>query len=128
MFAISGAWAQTNSDFNVTVNLGPNPPNAGTVFPGESTSLRVTLANNSTSVAITNGAYTGSLPASGNTRLVMDGVGTISPPACGGSITTADGDPSVSFSGVTVPVRDVLVPGSGECYIDLPVPYVCKFS
>ncbi|MEM1402510.1 MAG: SdrD B-like domain-containing protein [Pseudomonadota bacterium] len=121
VLSVSSAWAQIDSNFNVTVNLGPNPPNAGTVFPGEGTSLRVTLANNSTTTAITNGSYTGALPASGNTRLVMDGVGVISPPACGGSITTADGDPSVSFSGITIPARSIGVPGSGECYIDLPV-------
>lgn len=115
------AFAQTNADFNVTVNTGPVAPNAATVYPGESTSLRVTLSNNSIVSPITNVSYSGSLPVGANASLVVDGVSTISPGACGGSITTTPGSSAVDFSGITIPVRDPIVAGSGECYIDLPV-------
>lgn len=112
-----------NPEFNVTVNTGPVPPNAGTVYPGEPTSLRVTLSNNSLTVPLTNVGYSNSLPAGATHGLVINGASAITgDPGCtGGTLTTISGQSTVMLSGLTVPVRQAGVPGSGECYLDLPV-------
>lgn len=112
-----------NPDFNAGVNTGPVPPNAATVFPGEATSLRVTLSNNSLVNPITGVNYSGALETTATAGLVIDGVASITGDAgcVGGTLTTTPGQPGISLSGLTIPVRVNGVPGSGECYLDLPV-------
>ena len=46
------------ADFNVTVNTGPVPPNADTVYPGEATSVRITLSNNNIATSLTGVNFT----------------------------------------------------------------------
>ncbi|MFK7830365.1 MAG: SdrD B-like domain-containing protein [Congregibacter sp.] len=121
VFSTTALAQATDPDFNVTVNTGPVAPNADTVFPGETTSLRITLANNSTGAPITAAAYSGSLPSNVTSALLVDGAGTISPAACGGSLTLTPGTQGINFSGVTVPVRTAGVAGTGECYVDFPI-------
>lgn len=112
----------TNPNFSVTVNTGPIPPNSNTVYPGELTSIRITLANNSTLASIENTAFNKPLPTSATGGLVISGSGTLSGAGCtGGVLSTADGQPGVTLGGLTIPARIDGVPGSGECYIDLPV-------
>jgi uncharacterized repeat protein (TIGR01451 family) len=119
----AGASAQLNPDFNVTVNTGPVAPNGDTVFPGEATSLRVTLSNNSLLTPLTNVAYSGAFQVVAGAGLLVNGPSSISgDPGCtGGTLTTTPGQPDIVLSGLTVPVRQDGVAGSGECYIDLPV-------
>lgn len=117
------SYAQVASDFNVTVNTGPVAPNSPTVFPGEATSLRITLANNSTTANITGAGFNQPLPSTATHSLLIDGTATISgDPGCtGGVLAAASGQGSVSLTGLTVPARQAGVAGSGECYIDLPI-------
>tara|TARA_R100000687_G_scaffold67140_1_gene56110 strand:+ start:10349 stop:15865 length:5517 start_codon:yes stop_codon:yes gene_type:complete len=111
-----------NPDFSVTVNTGPTPPNSDTVYPGELTSLRITLSNNSTLASIDNAAFSKALPASAIGGLLIAGGGSVSGAGCtGGVLSTVDGQPGVTLSGLTIPPRTDGVAGSGECYIDLPV-------
>lgn len=111
-----------NPDFSVTVNPGFVAPNATTVFPGELTSLRITLANNSTTNGITNAAFSGAMQTLANAGLVVgEGVSTLSGACIGGTLTVSSGSPSVAFAGVGIPPRDPLVAGSGSCFVDLSV-------
>ena len=112
-----------NADFNVTVNTGAVPPNNATVYPGEATSLRVTLANNSTVNPLTGVNFNKALPGTAVHSLLINGASSIGgDPGCtGGTLTTTPGLPGVVLSGLTIPVRQNGVPGSGECYIELPI-------
>lgn len=108
------AQAQQNLNFAVTVNPGATSPNATTVFPGELTSVRISLQNNG-NTAITNASYNTSdstvLPDSGSASLVVAGPGSTT---CGGTVTAAQGSGSIAFSGLSIPAND-------ECYVDVPL-------
>ncbi len=123
MLVFSGWAAAQNADFNVTVNTGPLPPNSDTVFPGEPTSLRVTLSNNSTVDPLTGVGYSKALPNGAVIGLIINGASAINGDSgcVGGTLTTTPGSSGVTLSGLTVPPRQVGVPGTGECYLDLPV-------
>lgn len=118
----SPAMAQL-ADFNVTVNTSPVLPNPDTVYPGEATSIRVTLSNNSTVSSITGVNYIKALPTTANNGLQVNGASAINGDAgcVGGTLTTASGSSAVSLSGLTIPPRVLGVPGSGECYLDIPI-------
>lgn len=125
LLASAGSAFAQNPDFNVTVNTSPDLPNATTVFPGEATSLRVTVSNNSTGAALTNVSFNRDLGSSAVVGLVIDGpvpgFPRISGAGCvGGTVTTTIGQPGVQLAGLTVPPQDGS-PGSGQCFIDLPV-------
>lgn len=116
------ALAQQNADFSVTVNTGPVAPNSGSVYPGQPTSLRVTLSNNSTESVINNISFSKDLPSSSSGGLVMTGSGEITGDGCsGGTLTTVAGQPGVALSGLSIAPRIDGAPGSGQCYLDLPV-------
>ncbi|MEZ5502365.1 MAG: hypothetical protein R3E50_06790 [Halioglobus sp.] len=121
--ALSGSALAQNTDFNVTVNTGPVPPNSATVYPGQATSLRITLSNNSTSIPLTGVGYSKPLPTNAVNGLLVNGASAINgDPGCvGGTLTTSAGQPGISLSGLTVPARQIGVAGSGECYLDIPV-------
>jgi uncharacterized repeat protein (TIGR01451 family) len=114
----NAALAQVAVDFDVTVNLGATPPNSGTVLPGEATSMRITLKNNSTTVPLTGVTFSKALPSAiGNTSgLLVNGTGVItgSPSCLTGTLTTNPQMAGISLSGLTIPV-------SGECYLDIPI-------
>jgi large repetitive protein len=120
---LSGTALAQNSDFNVTVNTGAVAPNSDTVYPGQPTSLRITLSNNSTSIALTGVGYSKPLPTNAINGLRVNGPSAITGAAgcTGGTLTTSTGLPGISLSGLTVPVRQIGVGGSGECYLDIPV-------
>ncbi|MFK7976864.1 MAG: hypothetical protein AB8C02_12055, partial [Halioglobus sp.] len=111
------------ADFNVTVNTGPAAPNDDTVFPGQPTSIRVTLTNNSTINPITGVNFTKALPTTANNGLQVNGASAINGDAgcAGGALTTTPGSSAISLAGLTIPVRQLGVPGSGECYLDIPI-------
>lgn len=111
------------ADFNVTVNTSPILPNNDTVYPGEATSIRVTLSNNSTVSSITGVNYSKALPTTANNGLIVNGASAINGDAgcVGGTLTTTPGSSAVSLSGLTIPPRQLGVPGSGECYLDIPI-------
>ncbi|KZX58331.1 hypothetical protein A3709_02390 [Halioglobus sp. HI00S01] len=112
----------TNPNFSVSVNAGLNAPNSTLVYPGEKTSLRVTLSNGSTITEITGVNFSNSLPTSALSGLLVDGEAEISGPGCtSGTLTTLPGEPGISLSNLTVPVRQEGVAGSGECYLDIPI-------
>ncbi len=117
------AFAQVAIDFNVTVNVGAVPPNSGTVFPGEATSMRVTLSNNSTTVPLTGVNFIEALPSTANNGLLVNGASAITGDVgcMGGTLTTSPGTDGISLSGLTIPVRQTGVAGSGECYLDFPI-------
>lgn len=125
IFCLSGAaQAQvTNSNFNVTVNTGPVAPNDDTVNPGEPTSLRISLANNSTLNPLTGVNFDKDLPTTAIAALRVNGASSINGDAgcVGGTLTTNIGQAGVELSGLTIPARVDGVAGSGECYIDIPV-------
>ncbi|MFK8042621.1 beta strand repeat-containing protein, partial [Congregibacter sp.] len=113
------AWSQ-NPDFNVTVNTGPVAPNSTTVFPGELTSLRVTLSNNSIVNAITGVSFNGAFQTFGTAGLVIGEGASALTGSCGtGTLTVTPGSSSILVSGVDIPARIDGVAGSGECYVDL---------
>lgn len=118
----AGAAAQ-NAAFNVTVNTGVVAPNSDTVYPGEPTSVRITLSNNSTGSPLTGVGYSKPLPTTSNNGLLVNGTSVISgDPGCiGGTLSTTSGEPGISLSGLTVPPRREGVAGSGECYLDIPI-------
>lgn len=117
------AFGQIAADFNITVNVGALPPNSGTVFPGEATSLRVTLSNNSTSAPLTGVNFSKSLPSTASNGLLVNGISAITGDVgcSGGILTTSPGTDGISLSGLTIPVRQTGVAGSGECYLDFPI-------
>ncbi|HEY7886581.1 MAG TPA: SdrD B-like domain-containing protein [Cellvibrionaceae bacterium] len=110
-----------NANFAVTVNTGPTPPNSDTVYPGEATSLRITLSNNSTIESIPGVNFDKALPTTATGGLWVSGPAEINGPGCGGTLNTTEGEADISLSGLTVPVRVDSVPNSGECYLDIPV-------
>ncbi|MDO6746564.1 DUF7933 domain-containing protein [Gilvimarinus sp. 1_MG-2023] len=118
----SQSWAQSNANFAVAVNTGPVAPNSDTVYPGEATSLRITLSNNSTVDAITGVAFSKALPSTASGGLTVTGTPTISGSGCtGGSLSAVPGTSTITLSGLTIPVQDPAAPGSGQCYLDIPI-------
>lgn len=119
----NAALAQVAGDFDVTVNLGAAAPNSGTVFPGEATSMRVTLRNNSLTVPLTGVNFSEALPSTANNGLLVNGASAITGDAgcVGGALTTNPGADGISLAGLTIPVRQAGVAGSGECYLDIPI-------
>lgn len=113
----------TNNNFSVAVNTGPVAPNSDTVYPGQETSLRITLTNSSTVNPISNVNFSKALPDNGTGGLRVSGVATISgDPGCvGGTLTTAVGAGDIELVGLTIPVHDAGVPGSGQCFLDIPI-------
>ncbi len=120
---LSGAAGAQNADFNVTVNTGATPPNSDTVYPGQSTSLRITLSNNSTTIPLTGVSFSKPLPTNAINGLLVNGASAINGDAgcSGGTLSTSPGLPGISLAGLTVPARQLGVPGSGECYLDIPI-------
>ena len=116
VFFAHSALAQTpqNPDFNVTVNTGPTPPNADTVYPGQPTSLRITLSNNSTVQPLTNVNFAKPLP--GGTAGLL--VKWRHYHQRGGLQRWFTGDrrgqAGISLANLTVPVLDENVAGSGS--------------
>ncbi|WP_020210969.1 SdrD B-like domain-containing protein [Gilvimarinus chinensis] len=115
------SWSQENANFSVTVNTGPVAPNNDTVFPGEPTSLRVTLSNNSTVTPITNVTFNKGLPSGATGGLTVNGTATINGSGCSGTLSTSVGSTAVALSGLDIPARVNGIENSGECYIDIPV-------
>ncbi len=111
-----------NPNFSVTVNTGPVAPNADTVYPGQATSLRITLSNNSSTDPITNTNFIQPLPTTATGGLRVNGPASISGDGCtGGTLTAPTGGTGIELAGLTIPVRVDGVPNSGECYLDIPV-------
>jgi|GEM_PF-4134159 len=122
LLPLNAVYAQTNPHFSVTVNTGPVAPNSATVFPGEPTSLRITLSNNSTVSSIVNTAFSKPLPFTPESGLRVNGTASISGDGClGGALNATPGSELLSLSGLTVPARIDGEPNSGECYVDIPV-------
>ena len=98
-------------------------PNSDTVYPGQPTSLRITLSNNSTSIALTGVGYSKPLPTNAINGLRVNGPSVIKGDAgcLGGTLTTIVGQPGITLAGLTVPPRQIGVACSGECYLDIPV-------
>ncbi|GAB5453548.1 MAG: hypothetical protein Hals2KO_38760 [Halioglobus sp.] len=119
----SAALQAQNADFNVSVNTGPIAPNNATVYPGEPTSLRITLANNSTVIPLTGVNFSKALPATATHSLLVNGASAITGDigCTPGTLTTSPGSGGIVLAGLTIPVRQNGVPGSGECYLDIPI-------
>ncbi|WP_049721350.1 DUF7933 domain-containing protein [Gilvimarinus polysaccharolyticus] len=116
----SGAHAAPNNDFSVQVNTGSGDPD--TVYPGQATSLRITLANDSDSIDLTNVNLNQALPTTATGGLRVIGAATISGTGCtGGTLTTTAGMADIQLSGLTVPHQDLGDPSLGTCYLDIPV-------
>ncbi|MEM1411885.1 MAG: hypothetical protein AAGH19_05945, partial [Pseudomonadota bacterium] len=119
--------AQLNPAFSVTLNTGPTPPNSSTVFPGEPTSLRVTLVNGSTTPGdnITGINFSGALQTAASAGLVIDGPSSISGLGCANLenivLETTEGEPDILLENLTILPTEAGVAGSGECYVDLPI-------
>ncbi|CAN0606391.1 unnamed protein product, partial [Ectocarpus sp. 12 AP-2014] len=111
-----------NADFNVPINLSPLPPNPNPIYPGQTTTLRLALTNNQLNTnggsALTNVATNPSitLPSGSSAALVIDGTPVLaadSDPACSGESFGSTGGSTFELSGLTVPVRQDGVPGTG---------------
>ncbi|QFU76769.1 hypothetical protein EY643_14520 [Halioglobus maricola] len=110
-----GVLAQaTNADFSVNVNPGATTPNSILVYPGEATSLRVTLSNGS-ATPITGVNFSKALPTNALNGLLVNGPASIVDEGeCGGVLTTTPGNPDISLAGLTIPAL-------GLCYLDIPI-------
>lgn len=117
------AWAAQNSGFLISINN--TPLSSTTIKPGQSTSLRIALTNNTVadftgvgfSKALPSGA-TGGLVING-TPVISEGPNTVGGTCSAGALTTTIGSASLTLSGLTVPAKDGSNPGI--CYIDIPV-------
>jgi uncharacterized repeat protein (TIGR01451 family) len=105
-----------NPSFSTTVNPGPAPLNLDIVFPGEQTSIRISLINSSTTSAITGVNFDKPLPDIGTHSLLMSGAASIGgDPGCvDGVLSTSVGQGQVELSGLTIPPDSV-------CFVDLPI-------
>lgn len=116
--ASNSVYAAPNSDFAVTTNTGLTPLNLATIYPGEATSLRITLRNGSTVTPITGVNFVAALPTTAVGGLRVNGAVSSS---CGGTLTTVIGEPDIALSNLIIPVKDDNIPSSGECYLDIPI-------
>lgn len=89
---------------------------AGSISPGQVTTLRITLSNSSESVVATGVAFSNSLPGTLPNGLKVAGAPSSS---CGGSLTAALNTQAISLSGGTIPMRTGGTDGS--CVIEIPV-------
>ncbi len=105
--------AMANPNFNVAVNTGVGDPS--TVVPGEATSLRIALSNNSDALAINDVSFTQSLPETATGGLRVLGAASISGSA------GCTGDPDVTVGGTHVSLANMTIPVNGVCYLDIPV-------
>lgn len=112
----------TNNNFSVAVNVGPVAPNSDTVYPGQETSMRITLTNASAVNPITGVNFSKALPSNATGGLRVNGAATISGAGCvGGTLTAVAGTGNIELTGLTIPVHDAAVPDSGLCYLDIPI-------
>jgi len=117
------ALAAPNANFDVGVNTTTGF--SATVRVGETTSLRITLTNNSTAGDFTGVAFNQALPTTATGGLVVVGnIATITTDAasvgsCSGTVTVANGLSGVNLSGLFIP--KMVGPNPGRCYIDIPV-------
>ena len=114
----STAWAAANPNFTVGVNNKPGFPTS--VAPGSSTTVRITLTNDS-AVPLTGVNFSNLVPnpAVGNTLVSLDGTYQISGSAgCAGTLSVTAGSGTLSLSGMTVPAKTA---AAAICYIDVPV-------
>ena len=106
-----------------SVTLATGSPTV--VYPGESTTLRITLSNNNGSAAITGVEFSNALPGTLPNGLKVAGTPSYScanasgSVATTGSVTAVAGTQSISLSGGTIPARSGSTDGS--CIIDIPV-------
>lgn len=116
--ANSNAWAAANPNFTVGVNNMPGSPTS--VAPGSSTTVRITLTNDSaTPLTGVNFSNLVPNPAVGNTLVSLDGTYQISGSAgCAGTLSVTAGSGTLSLSGMTVPAKTA---SAAVCYIDVPV-------
>lgn len=101
----------------------------GTIDPGETTSLQITLSNSNTGAAVTAVAFANGLPgtlpnglkiAGAATYNCTDPAGPTTSPGTG-VLTATVGTQSISLSGGSIPARSNANSTDGTCVIDIPV-------
>lgn len=119
---LSGAqvsWAALGA----SVTLATGSPTG--IYPGEITTLRITLSNSSTGGALTGTAFSNLLPGALPNGLKVAGAAIYSctdangPVATVGTLTAVVGSQSISLSGGSIPAQSGATEGS--CVIDIPV-------
>ncbi len=114
-----GAWAALAT----SVTLATGAPTD--IYPGELTTLRITLSNSNTAAAITGAGFTNSLPGALPNGLKVAGAPTYSctdangPVATVGAVTTSVGGQSIVLAGASIPAK--VSSTDGTCVIDVPV-------
>lgn len=95
------------------------------IYPGQVTTLRITLSNSSTGGALTSTAFSNLLPGTLPNGLKVAGPAVYSCSNAGGNVATAGtltaavGSQSISLSGGSIPAKTGAIEGS--CVIDIPV-------
>lgn len=102
------------ADLGASVTLAPGAPTG--IYPGQLTTLRITLSNNNTASAINGVAFSNSLPGSLPNGLKIAGSASSN---CGGSLMAAPGSQAIALSGASIPAR--VGTTDGQCVIDIPV-------
>ncbi len=117
----SAAWA----DLGASVSLAPGA--SGTIDPGGSTTIRITLSNSNPASALASVAFSNSLPGTPPDGLIIQSPASYSctDPATGqtsagsGTLTANPGTQAISLSGGVIPARANNT--DGTCTIDIPV-------
>ena len=113
------------ADVGASVTLASGAPSA--IYPGEQTSLEITLSNSDTAGAATGVAFSNALPGVMPDGLLIMGAGsyTCTDPsgpttsAGTGTLTVTPGTQAISLSGGSIPARSGTT--DGTCTITLPV-------
>ncbi|HMK44253.1 MAG TPA: SdrD B-like domain-containing protein, partial [Dissulfurispiraceae bacterium] len=111
------------ADLGASVTLASGQP--GTIYPGQTTQLQITLSNSNASAQITGAAFSNSLPGTWPDALRISGAATYTcadangPIGTTGTLTAAVGTQTVSLAGGTIPAR--VGSTDGTCTLIIPV-------
>ena len=110
------------ADFTVSVGVKDVATDKSSLKPGETTTLRITLGNNSSTTTLTNVGFSELLPVGANGSLEAVGSLEILPvgSGCTGTVDLSD-TKTIVVSGFTVPQKSGAEAGPVSCYIDIPV-------
>jgi len=109
------------ADFTVSVGVKDVAVDKSSLKPGETTTLRITLGNNSSTAALKNVGFSELLPVGANGSLEAVGGYLISGDSgCSGAVNLSD-TKTIDVSNFTVPQKSGAEAGPVSCYIDIPV-------
>ena len=107
------------ADLTASVTLGSGQP--GTIYPGQTTQLQITLSNTNSSASITSAGFSNTLPGTlpNGLKIVGGASYSCSDSNTTGTLTANTGSQNITFSGGTIPAR--VGSTDGTCIIVIPV-------